>query len=1139
MKLNYIAACCIVALAGIGNAGATVKSVNPALHGAKGNGFFLSEKSEKPMMLGAQKSMLQKKAKAAEGAERPTGAGYGTLTGPDGSVWFYTGTYEMNPSNQFYYSKAEFKVYDSNAEFKGSVTVDVPDGELVNNIVPYGTITNKFFDLDANSYELVVSSHIVEVGTPGTYRQEVFSLGGEKKMEFSARNMFFFNASEGWTNYDRLIMEYTEEEDGISYYAAKIYKPCEWGKTEPEVENTFRVEAQLLDYAEGAYINWYKVDGDPYYVVSHYEKPYASGEDASGELVLTENNHYILEVYDKNYNQVKKLTLPIVKSANALYGLCAFGYFSYEDLCRGVYSGDDKLNLIVTNIDYMSSSDSYLYNFNVYDEDGNFVKTIASGVEQWQELSPIVGQPDQVAFMRTVGDMQEIQMVNMPGGELVTTFPGMLNDELLSTSFDRYPKDDTYQYVFSMGSAAADADNNVIARVGWYNIDLSLDHYVSFNLGKDAEYASAYITTDALDPYIIDTDNSHEYIFISKMKNSIGQLDNVLSIGKDDGSILRKFSSDSEGAGIYANGALVNLGTNSPKKLLVVYSNTTTGDYTLDLLDLPLVKFSAGGEGTAASPYKISTPGDIRQIENAPTAHYELANDINMGDYLGYFDPVASFTGNLDGKGYYINNLILDGSHNYAGLFSSLGANSVVKDLNFNNVLFNGDASTCISAGALAGSAIQTTINNVHVYGAQFLGDDNYGGNIGGIVGEASLNSKITACSVNELEIDAENASRVGGIVGNTRTGTVVSAATVSGEISAKTSVGGIVGEAGTDVEISDSYADVNLSASNTVGGIAGYSSRGPISNCFALGTIEATEGDFNGNYNAGGIIGAISSDWSKAEDIVLSNCVALQSSIVAPEAKAVHRIAGFTIADEQYEPEETPWQEIGFSSNYAISNLSVVGATVTSDDNTTVEGASVTSVNTDFFTGLGYKFGSDAENPWKAAASSPILFFEEKATGITLDKTTADVVEGRLFELVATVEGTSAAKVEFDSSNDEIADVVSTVVEGNKVTAKIRYYGGGDVVITASVDGISATCQVKAAGVDEIAGNDGFAIIYSGSSVYAVGADKLELYSINGNRVAYVAGDSLDVAGLGSGIYVAVATKADGTRKVEKVAVK
>ena len=87
-------------------------------------------------------------------------------------------------------------------------------------------------------------------------------------------------------------------------------------------------------------------------------------------------------------------------------------------------------------------------------------------------------------------------------------------------------------------------------------------------------------------------------------------------------------------------------------------------------------------------------------------------------------------------------------------------------------------------------------------------------------------------------------------------------------------------------------------------------------------------------------------------------------------------------------------------------------------------------------------------------------------------------------------------------------------------------------------VDGVQAVCNVSGySGVESVVA-DGMNIRFDGNALTAEGAERIELYSLQGAKMASVKGDYMEVS-VGSGLYIAVATGADGKRGVLKIVVK
>lgn len=1111
---------------------------------------FAAPRSAKPLVpvFGADKFRdarylaPQKEATAPSTSIGPTTT-WGVINGPDKTEWLYEQKNTIEGWSDI--KTSEIKIYDNDYKEVGSLTITIPDDKKVNDVQVFGTVTNKFFDLDASTYELTVFIH--EIGadyTPiGTI--EVYSINdGSLVASYPGSNALYYSTTENFSTYQRYVIVNDETKDGTDYLNVGVYAAASYASDKPVLEHTFMIPYDNLQYSDGPYLNYYNISGEPYFVVSQYEKPYMSGVDDNWNPVADTDNNYIITVYDKNYEQVSQLKLPVELQDGALYTFYSFGYFSYYDLCRGDYTGDDQFNFIVTRYDYTVSDDEeYKFDILVYDESGKLVNTIGSELTTWMQLSDIEGQPRQYALVHLDGDSESIQMVNVPSCETVVTFPGVLNGDLLSTNLDRYPKDGSYQYVIALGNGYDDGKGNTVTKIGWYNTDLSLDHFVNINLGSNGTFAEHYFITGTLNPYLFNTDDQHEYILLGTFANNTGSNDKILCIANDEGELKYQFAGDSE-KGVYNYGYLSGATTDKPK-LIVGFENDDS-EFTLDVYDLPFSKFT-GGTGSEDDPYMIATPGDLNQVRNSPDSYYALADNLDMSKFYGKFKPIGSFSGGFDGRKNSIDNLEIDGSQSSVGLFGDAIECKAIKDVTFNNPVIDVQQG-CFYAGVVAGmlSGPNANLTNIHVNNATISADDEADANIGGLVGYMVGNSSMTSCSVNNIDIYAPEGQSVGGLVGNSGTGAAIKASSASGSITAGSSVGGIIGNAGTDVTVTNCHAGMELTGKNTIGGIAGSSSRGLISHNYSRGNITATEADrWTGNYSIGGIIGDLKTDWSGPATLVATNNLAAIDAVNLPEdaeAKAVHRVVGRSIADEEWMEGEEPRTEVGLDGNYAMTEMTINGSTTTSQDATTVEGADVAGneLSDNFFTEtLGFAYGTTAEEPWKTTETSfPILFFENLATSITLDITTAEMVENDEMNLTATVEGSSADRVKFTTSNPAVAQIVAIKANGNTAVAVIRCMAEGTATITASIDGMSATCQIKGTttGIDEVTATHDTDIHVAGGVVTAAEAVHIDVFSINGNKVASAGGSRAEVGSLPAGVYVVVATDAAGKRSTVKV---
>lgn len=161
--------------------------------------------------------------------------------------------------------------------------------------------------------------------------------------------------------------------------------------------------------------------------------------------------------------------------------------------------------------------------------------------------------------------------------------------------------------------------------------------------------------------------------------------------------------------------------------------DSTTGFATRD---------AATPDGTAAHPFQISTPAELNDIRDDVTAYYVLTQDIDMVAF-GNWTPIQGFQGQLDGRGFEVQNLDLDDTGTspvYAngdggwGLFGSIGVNGVVKRLGVKDCTAQVGAGSDAPMGTLCGYCMGK-IEDCWAEGGSVTVTNNAYTGIGGFVG--------------------------------------------------------------------------------------------------------------------------------------------------------------------------------------------------------------------------------------------------------------------------------------------------------------------------------------------------------------------------------------------------------------------
>lgn len=173
------------------------------------------------------------------------------------------------------------------------------------------------------------------------------------------------------------------------------------------------------------------------------------------------------------------------------------------------------------------------------------------------------------------------------------------------------------------------------------------------------------------------------------------------------------------------------------------------------------------GDGSSENPFFIDKAAEFAGIgtEAYPTftsdKNYKLINDLDFSAVQN-FTPINNFTGTIDGNGYAINNVTYSASEavESAGIFNTIGANGLVKNLTLNNVNISGQIGYAgVVAGINAGTIECVAINASNVTSSAV------GALIGGVAG-SNNSGKIDRVATN-VNLTAQNEANIGGLVGS------------------------------------------------------------------------------------------------------------------------------------------------------------------------------------------------------------------------------------------------------------------------------------------------------------------------------------------------------------------------------------
>ena len=926
---------------------------------------------------------------------------YGFLNAPDGSTWTYTASFEKKYGD---YTMVTLAVYNDSKEHVGTIVDSLKlDSTMIaiNQAEINPLVTKQFFNNDSK-YELMLFLHAQTKNYEGKFFNHVFSIAdGETVTEpistVEGRQIYAQNTSEFNENYVMIFARDSASTSKNYTLCYDIRRKAAYGDKDG-IRYTFRVP-----YANVAALNdlqpifMLKSGNDQFYVLQQYEKPYFDPNTPyDQDPVVTPDNHLVITFINKIFKTVHTTKIPITQDENQklLYTFPMLGGLEGAKDILLNYDGT-KPAYIITKEKYNLESDGSITSFYKYDVDGNELNTIAENTLDRIKMSSVVGQEEQWMFMKEEYD-GEFFFVDLPSCEPRAEISAFLEDgRTISSQIDRYPKGDSYEYAVALLQGNNEEDGTISQDIAWLNADGSFNRYEKINLGKYIEAAQVNITADALNPWVIHTDDAREYMVLVKRynPNNTSDKETAFLVCNTKGEILLDYGKDEE-KGELNMVYLMDKGANP--SILCVYQKN--GALTMHYTPLPLNKVELQGEGTAQNPYKLTCSNDFKLIDNHPSAYYEVANDI---DFLSipFEGPKRAFTGKLDGKNHTLNNLCLMGR----GLFNEVKDSAEITNIKIESpILLLSDKHMEMAAGVLANSmqggvdsagvASNVLLSNVHVANP-IIKAVGYKEIIGGIVGYVALNTDVNTCSVTDAEIVAPSA-QVGGVIGKTQTYSQIHACLFIGSAEGKV-VGGITSEVSGGEPVYDCRVDADLYSSNTIGGIVGHSGRSKIYNNIVSGTLNLADTAKVGK--VGGIIGHVDTDATgTATDMLAENCLVALSAINVPEGKDViaHRVIGFSSGDDyEYDWDNVDWNkpqsewprayfapEKNFKNNYVISDLAAVDATIQLTD-TTTEGANLawSEVTAEWLSAHGYKLGESVDAPWEQTAEALVLWFESE----------------------------------------------------------------------------------------------------------------------------------------------------------------
>lgn len=560
------------------------------------------------------------------------------LNGPDGSSWFYTVDYEYEDVyfNEYYTEhlvrEFTFTIYDSGFNIVGTIhdklrfTDDEagfkgPDGTLYvrdMGLILDPQVTCNFFNSD-DKYEIMVLHARNTVSYTNHYFYSVYQIDGAKDeegydtciatMEGRCADSFNFKDGSGKENFyytfvtDPVIdwsvndPNYVDKLNNLKYHLTTYTKSVSAEGPQKFFEYDVYSTRVPGDTTDGIYFMNKQFGNTLYFVYSQYEKPcFVDPRGGALDESQTPDNSFVIEVYKTTGATPEKLSetkisMEEIKSDEQLmYSFYSIGAVAWRnDIDMSVFGSPEAPAFIVKHdVVAAASIEDVVSSYDIYDNSGKYVKTIAKGSDALSIID-YIDTPAPMAVLATFNDKEDydINFINLYSGEKYTTISRANNgDPVYINSFCVKPDGDGYKYIFEMQYNEQDDDGNYLARVGYFNNDGKLDHIDIINMGQDIQASMVNMFNDSLNPTLYDSDENMEYAVLVKRTVGItGTTRNEFLVIDDNGDLYAKFSADDR----KGDPLEFTILPGNINRLMMVYEGNDF-HYNVDLYDLPFLE---------------------------------------------------------------------------------------------------------------------------------------------------------------------------------------------------------------------------------------------------------------------------------------------------------------------------------------------------------------------------------------------------------------------------------------------------------------------------------------------------------------------------------------------------------------------
>ena len=470
------------------------------------------------------------------------------------------------------------KTYDDDIEVVDSFSIEIP--ENANQVELLNHYSTNFFSTTGNT-EFLVYLHYFDDDIPGPEGQiwEIWVINSNGDI-LEELNGFSAEAKIDAEGNHKFYTYFDNDEDVV----INSFDVSTW-----EIANSYSFPSELIHFFHGSPFNFATIDGEEYAVIAHYKTLFM---DNMTMEVFPDNNLEI-KILDMNLQEVKAMSLDIETrypdAGEFTIPMAQFGMFYRDntyDISKDIFNPDNKLEVVYGIYYYDMIADNEWSTYIVANEDGDVLHELNEYIiDSFTEMNSIDGQDNQLGFLMGADGMATtLGFFNIESWSFDHLFDAVTDGDQLSSSFNRIPSEDSFNYLIGLGQP--DEENgNVYGVIGEYERDGSTVTRHRFLLPDEVILFTPILTRFALIPNLFMPNGELYFMYVYKEMQANGSIFNNVVISNETDTPLVEFRGDTSMGNILGSTFLTD-GNGTFNKMTIQYE-TGNDQMTTDFYRLP------------------------------------------------------------------------------------------------------------------------------------------------------------------------------------------------------------------------------------------------------------------------------------------------------------------------------------------------------------------------------------------------------------------------------------------------------------------------------------------------------------------------------------------------------------------------